>query len=105
MTKKQRTLGGSVSMEGTGLHTGNETSMTFLPAPENTGYRFVRTDLPGKPEVQAIVDNVVEIERGTTIADGEAKVHTVEHVLAAMVGMGVDNCIIELSNNISRSAY
>lgn len=96
---KQRTLGGEVSMSGIGLHTGNLTSMTFRPAPENTGYRFVRTDLPGNPSVDAIVDNVVELARGTTIANGDAKVHTVEHVLSAMVGMGVDNCIIELSNN------
>jgi UDP-3-O-[3-hydroxymyristoyl] N-acetylglucosamine deacetylase/3-hydroxyacyl-[acyl-carrier-protein] dehydratase len=86
-------------MSGVGLHTGNLTSMTFLPAAENTGYRFVRVDLPGSPEIPAIVDNVVEIVRGTTIAVGEARVHTVEHVLAAMVGMGVDNCRIELTNN------
>lgn len=86
-------------MDGVGLHTGNLTTMTFRPAAENTGYRFVRTDLPGSPEVPALVDNVVDIARGTTIAVGEARVHTVEHVLAAMVGMGVDNCLIELSNN------
>ncbi len=86
-------------MDGVGLHTGNLTSMTFRPAAENTGYRFIRTDLPGSPEVPALVDNVVDIARGTTIAVGEARIHTVEHVLAAMVGMGVDNCLIELSNN------
>ena len=86
-------------MSGIGLHTGNLTTMTFRPAPENTGYRFVRTDLAGHPSVDAIVDNVVELARGTTIANGDAKVHTVEHVLAAMVGMGVDNCLIELSDN------
>jgi len=99
MSSKQRTLGAPVTMSGVGLHTGNLTSMTFLPAAENTGYRFVRTDLPGSPEIPAIVDNVVEIVRGTTIAVGDARVHTVEHVLAAMVGMGVDNCRIELTNN------
>jgi len=99
MSNKQRTLGGDVSMSGVGLHTGNMSNMTFKPAPEGTGYRFVRVDLNGAPAVQAIVDNVVEIARGTTIADGEARVHTVEHVLAAMVGMGVDNVIIELDNN------
>ncbi len=86
-------------MSGVGLHTGNTSTMTFKPAPEGTGYRFVRVDLEGAPEVQAIVDNVVEIARGTTIANGEARVHTVEHVLAAMVGMGVDNVLIELDNN------
>ncbi|MEY3387154.1 MAG: UDP-3-O-[3-hydroxymyristoyl] N-acetylglucosamine deacetylase [Bacteroidota bacterium] len=99
MTIKQHTIGESVSMSGVGLHTGSLTTMTFHPAAENTGYRFRRIDLPGSPEVPAIVDNVVEIARGTTIALGEARVHTVEHVLAALVGMGVDNCIIDLSNN------
>lgn len=99
MSYKQRTLGAEVTMSGVGLHTGSLTSMTFKPAPENTGYRFVRVDLPGSPIIPAIVDNVVELSRGTTIAVGEAKVHTVEHVLAALVGTGVDNCIIELSNN------
>ncbi|MBK6290266.1 MAG: bifunctional UDP-3-O-[3-hydroxymyristoyl] N-acetylglucosamine deacetylase/3-hydroxyacyl-ACP dehydratase [Ignavibacteria bacterium] len=99
MTSKQKTLKDAVTMDGVGLHTGNLTSMTFRPAAENTGYRFIRTDLPGSPEVPALVDNVVDIARGTTIAVGEARIHTVEHVLAAMVGMGVDNCLIELSNN------
>ena len=99
MSSKQCTLGGEVSMSGVGLHTGNMSNMTFKPAPEGTGYQFVRVDLEGAPAVQAIVDNVVDIARGTTIADGEARVHTVEHVLAAMVGMGVDNVTIELDNN------
>ncbi|MBK7032602.1 MAG: bifunctional UDP-3-O-[3-hydroxymyristoyl] N-acetylglucosamine deacetylase/3-hydroxyacyl-ACP dehydratase [Ignavibacteria bacterium] len=99
MTSKQKTLKDAVTMDGVGLHTGNLTSMTLRPAAENTGYRFIRTDLPGSPEVPALVDNVVDIARGTTIAVGEARIHTVEHVLAAMVGMGVDNCLIELSNN------
>ncbi|NQW30537.1 MAG: bifunctional UDP-3-O-[3-hydroxymyristoyl] N-acetylglucosamine deacetylase/3-hydroxyacyl-ACP dehydratase [Ignavibacteria bacterium] len=99
MTSKQKTIAAEVTMSGVGLHTGSLTSMTFKPAPENTGYSFVRTDLPGSPDVLAIVDNVVDIARGTTIANGTARVHTVEHVLAAMVGMGIDNVIIELSNN------
>lgn len=99
MSKQQCTIGGEVSMEGTGLHTGNDSLMTFKPAPTGTGYRFIRTDIEGNPEVHAIVDNVIGIERGTTIANGDAVVHTVEHVLAAMVGMGVDNVYIELSNN------
>ena len=99
MTKKQQTIKDEVTMSGVGLHTGSITSMTFKPAPVNTGYVFVRTDLAGSPEVKGIVDNVVEIARGTTIANGDARVHTVEHVLAAMVGMGIDNCRIELSNN------
>lgn len=99
MSKKQCTLGGEISMSGVGLHTGSTTTMTFKPAGPDTGYRFVRIDLPGSPSVQAVVDNVVEIARGTTIANGEARVYTVEHVLAAMVGMGIDNVLIELDNN------
>ncbi len=99
MSNKQCTIGGEISLSGVGLHTGNSSTMTFKPAPTGTGYRFVRVDLPGSPGVLAIVDNVVELARGTTIADGEARVHTVEHVLAAMVGMGVDNVFIELDNN------
>jgi len=96
---KQRTIGAEVTMDGVGLHTGSLTSMTFKPAAENTGYRFVRADLAGSPVIPAIVDNVVEIARGTTLAVGEARVYTVEHVLAALVGMGVDNCTIELTSN------
>jgi UDP-3-O-[3-hydroxymyristoyl] N-acetylglucosamine deacetylase/3-hydroxyacyl-[acyl-carrier-protein] dehydratase len=99
MSALQQTVADRVTMSGVGLHTGNLSSITFAPADEHTGFRFVRLDLPGEPEVAAIVDNVVDISRGTTIAVGEARVHTVEHVLAALVGMGVDNCRIELSNN------
>lgn len=95
----QRTLADAVTMSGVGLHTGNLTTLTFRPAAEGTGFRFVRTDLPGNPEIPALVDHVVDIARGTTLAVGDARVHTVEHVLAALVGMGVDNCMIELSNN------
>ncbi len=86
-------------MSGVGLHTGSICSMTFRPAPENFGIRFKRIDLGGSPEVPALVDHVVDIARGTTIAIGEARVHTVEHVLAALVGMQVDNCLIELDAN------
>jgi UDP-3-O-[3-hydroxymyristoyl] N-acetylglucosamine deacetylase/3-hydroxyacyl-[acyl-carrier-protein] dehydratase len=73
--------------------------MTFRPAPENYGIRFKRVDLGGSPEVPALVDHVVDIARGTTIAIGEARVHTVEHVLAALVGLQIDNCLIELDAN------
>jgi UDP-3-O-[3-hydroxymyristoyl] N-acetylglucosamine deacetylase/3-hydroxyacyl-[acyl-carrier-protein] dehydratase len=99
MSTKQRTVADRVTLSGVGLHTGNLSSITFAPADVNSGFTFVRTDLPGSQEVQALVDNVVDISRGTTIANGDARVHTVEHVLAALVGMGVDNCRIELSNN------
>jgi UDP-3-O-[3-hydroxymyristoyl] N-acetylglucosamine deacetylase / 3-hydroxyacyl-[acyl-carrier-protein] dehydratase len=96
MLEQQRTIAKSVSMEGIGLHTGTTCTMTFKPAPENYGIRFVRTDLGGNPEIPAIADNVVDVSRGTTIGIGEAKVHTVEHVLAAIVGLQIDNIIIEL---------
>lgn len=99
MSRKQRTVAMDVSMTGVGLHTGNASTITFKPAPEQYGYRFVRMDLEGQPEIPALVDHVVDIARGTTIAVGDARVHTVEHVLAALVGMGVDNCRIELSAN------
>jgi UDP-3-O-[3-hydroxymyristoyl] N-acetylglucosamine deacetylase / 3-hydroxyacyl-[acyl-carrier-protein] dehydratase len=96
MVELQRTIGKPVSMSGVGLHTGTSCTMTFKPAPENYGIRFVRTDLGGNPEIPANADNVVDISRGTTIGIGEAKVYTVEHVLAAIVGLKIDNIIIEL---------
>ncbi len=96
MLEQQRTLKKSVSMSGIGLHTGTECKMTFKPAPENYGIRFIRTDLGGKPEIPAIADNVIDVSRGTTIGIGEAKVHTIEHVLAAIAGLQIDNIIIEL---------
>lgn len=99
MLINQRTIKDSVSFSGVGLHTGNISTVTFHPAPENYGYRFVRTDIPNCPEIPALVDNVVDISRGTTLAVGNAKVHTVEHVLAALVGLQIDNCKIELTSN------
>jgi UDP-3-O-[3-hydroxymyristoyl] N-acetylglucosamine deacetylase / 3-hydroxyacyl-[acyl-carrier-protein] dehydratase len=97
MLELQRTIAKPVSMSGVGLHTGTSCTMTFKPAPENYGIKFVRIDLGGKPEIPANADNVVDVSRGTTIAVGEAKVHTVEHVLAAVVGLQIDNLIIELN--------
>ena len=73
--------------------------MTFLPAAANTGIRFRRVDLEGKPEIEARIENVTETNRSTTIARGGAKIHTVEHVLAAFAGMEVDNAIVELDSN------
>ncbi|MEJ2616400.1 MAG: UDP-3-O-acyl-N-acetylglucosamine deacetylase, partial [Ignavibacteriaceae bacterium] len=96
MLELQRTISKPVSISGIGLHTGEECTMTFKPASENYGIRFVRTDLGGRPEIPANADNVVDISRGTTLGIGEAKVHTVEHVLAAVVGLQIDNIIIEL---------
>src|SRR4030067_2543993 len=96
MLEQQRTIAKPVSISGIGVHTGTECTMTFKPAPENYGIRFIRVDLNGKPEIPANADNVVDISRGTTLGIGEAKVHTVEHVLAAIVGLQLDNIIIEL---------
>lgn len=97
MLEQQRTLKKSVSMAGIGLHTGTECKMIFKPAPENYGIRFIRADLGGKPEIPAIADNVIDVSRGTTIGIGEAKVHTIEHVLAAIAGLQIDNIIIEIN--------
>ena len=96
MLELQRTIAKPVSLSGIGLHTGTSCTMTFKPAPENYGLRFVRVDLGGNPEIPANADNVVDVSRGTTLGIGEAKVHTVEHVLAAIVGLQIDNIIIEL---------
>lgn len=96
MIQTQRTIAKPVSISGIGLHTGTECTMTFKPAAENTGIRFVRIDLGGNPEIPAVAEHVVDVSRGTTIGIGEAKVHTVEHVLAAIVGLQIDNIIIEL---------
>ena len=99
MFQKQRTIKQEISFSGVGLHTGNRCTMTFKPAPEDHGIRFVRADLPGQPSVIADIDHVVDISRGTTLQDGEARVHTVEHVLAAFAGLQIDNMIVDLDNN------
>jgi len=99
MLVQQRTIHRPVSLSGIGLHTGNICTMTFKPAPENYGIRFRRIDLPGSPDVPADIDHVVDISRGTTIELGGARVHTVEHVMAALVGLQIDNILIELDNN------
>jgi len=96
MLELQRTIAKPVSLSGTGLHTGTSCTITFKPAPENYGIKFIRVDLGGSPEIPANVDYVVDLSRGTTLGIGEAKVHTVEHVLAAIVGLQIDNIIIEI---------
>jgi UDP-3-O-[3-hydroxymyristoyl] N-acetylglucosamine deacetylase/3-hydroxyacyl-[acyl-carrier-protein] dehydratase len=96
MLELQRTIGKAVSLSGIGLHTGTSCTMTFNPAPENSGIKFVRVDLGGKPEIPANADFVVDISRGTTLGLGSARVHTVEHVLASIVGLQIDNITIEL---------
>jgi len=97
MLEKQRTIEKDVSISGFGLHTGTSCTMTFKPAPENYGIRFIRTDLGDNPEIPATADYVVDVSRGTTIGIGEAKVHTIEHVLAAIIGLQIDNIKIELN--------
>lgn len=96
MNVKQRTIKSEISVNGVGLHTGQPAKMTFKPAPENHGYKFVRVDLPGFPVVDADVDNVTDTSRGTTLSQNGATVHTVEHVLASLVGVELDNVLIEL---------
>ncbi|MBR3114228.1 MAG: bifunctional UDP-3-O-[Bacteroidaceae bacterium] len=91
---KQHTLKDSFSVSGKGLHTGIVTTAIFNPAPENTGYRFQRTDLEGQPIIEGIAENVVDTTRSTVIAKGDARVGTIEHALAALLGMGIDNCLI-----------
>ncbi len=98
MLVQQRTIKKPVTLSGIGLHTGVATTMTFKPAPINYGIRFRRIDIPDEPEIPALVDFVVDVARGTTLRIGEAKVHTVEHVLAACIGLQIDNIIIEINN-------
>ncbi len=96
MNVKQRTIKAPVTVSGTGLHTGEPVTMTFNPAPENHGFKFRRVDLPGSPIVDADVDNVTDTSRGTTITQNGASVNTVEHVLASLVGLELDNVLIDL---------
>ena len=94
---KQHTLVNAVSISGNGLHTGINVDMILKPANPGFGYQFQRIDLPGAPIIKADCDLVTDTSRGTTLEKGECKVSTVEHILAALVGMGVDNCLIELN--------
>lgn len=96
---RQHTLAKSVSMTGTSLHTGEQVTLTLQPAPENFGFKFRRIDLEDKPFIPALVEKVQKVERATTIAEGGVNVHTVEHVISALAGMGVDNAIIEMNAN------
>ncbi len=96
MAEKQKTLKKPVSLSGTGLHTGQEVTLTINPAAENHGYKFKRTDLEDSSLVDAIVDNVVDTSRGTTIEHAGVRIYTIEHVLAALAGLSIDNALIEL---------
>ena len=94
---KQKTLKGSFSLFGKGLHTGLNLTVTFNPAPENTGYKIQRIDLAGEPIIDAIAENVVDTQRGTVLGKGDARVSTVEHGLAALYALGIDNCLIQVN--------
>lgn len=94
---KQKTLKSSFSLEGKGLHTGLNLTVTFNPAPENHGYKIQRIDMENKPIIDAVADNVIETTRGTVVAKGAAKVSTIEHGMAALYALGIDNCLIEVN--------
>lgn len=96
MNIKQHTIKKSVTLSGVGLHTGVKANMTFVPAKANHGIKFQRIDLPDQPIIDADVDNVVDTSRGTTIEQNGARVHTIEHTLAALVGLEIDNILIQL---------
>ena len=96
-TIKQNTLKGSFSLFGKGLHTGLNLTVTFNPAPENTGYKIQRIDIEGQPVIDAVAENVVDTKRGTVLGKGEARVSTVEHALAALYALGIDNCVIQVN--------
>ena len=94
---KQKTLKGSFSLFGKGLHTGLNLTVTFNPAPENTGYKIQRIDLEGEPVIDAIAENVVDTQRGTVLGKGDARVSTVEHGLSALYALGIDNCLMQVN--------
>lgn len=94
---KQKTLKGSFSLCGKGLHTGLNLTVTFNPAPDNHGYKIQRIDVEGQPLIDAIAENVTETTRGTVLSKGDVKVSTVEHALAALYAAGIDNCLIQVN--------
>ena len=98
MSNLQKTIINEVSLSGVGLHTGREVNLTFKPALENTGIRFVRTDLEGHPTIEAEVCYVTDTQRGTNIEKNGVVINTSEHVLAAIIGLDIDNIIIELTS-------
>lgn len=99
MSDKQKTLASEYTFKGVGLHTGREVTMKIKPAPANTGFVFVRTDLEGNPHIEADANYVTSTERGTTIEKKGVKIHTTEHLLAALTGMDLDNVLIDIDNS------
>ena len=95
--QKQTTLKGSFSLFGKGLHTGLSLTVVFNPAPENTGYKIQRTDLEGAPIIDAIAEKVVDTQRGTVLGEGNIRVSTIEHGMAALYALGIDNCLIQVN--------
>ena len=93
---KQTTISKSISLSGVGIHTGKKVNLTFKPAPPNHGYAFSRIDLEGSPIIQADANLVVDTKRGTNLQKNGVNIHTSEHVLAALVGLEIDNVLIEL---------
>ena len=98
MSTKQTTINKSISLQGVGIHTGNKVTLTFTPAVENTGYIFKRIDLPGQPEIEALSKYVIDTQRGTTLEKDGIKLKTIEHVLAALVGLEIDNVLIHIDS-------
>ena len=96
MVEKQHTIAKSVSISGTGLHTGQRGTLTFHPADANHGIKFRRIDVSGQPIIDARVENVVDTSRGTTIAQNGVKVYTVEHIMASLRGLNIDNVLIDI---------
>ncbi|MFC1546836.1 UDP-3-O-acyl-N-acetylglucosamine deacetylase, partial [bacterium] len=96
---KQKTIKNEIAYSGVGLHTGNNTTVVFKPAKENSGIRFIRTDIPGAPVLNASIDNVIGVTRGTTLGTDHTKIHTVEHIMASLCALGIDNLIIEVDSS------
>lgn len=97
MTEKQTTLKETVTLEGQGLHTGQKGIIKLIPAPAGYGIRFRRTDTADNQEVEALLTNVISTNRGTCIAKGNTKIHTIEHLMASFRGMNIDNALVELN--------
>ena len=95
---KQHTLNSACQFHGKGLHTGRIAEMTVKPAPENTGIVFLRKDVGTEAFVKALAENVSNTARSTTISEGEISVSTIEHIMSALTGMGIDNAVVELDN-------
>ena len=94
---KQKTLKDSFSLSGKGLHTGLDLTVTFNPAPDNHGYKIQRIDVEGQPTIDAVADNVTETTRGTVLSKNGVKVSTIEHGMAALYALGIDNCLIQVN--------